>query len=260
MNSPIGGARARPVVADAGYGDNALFRLGLTAAAIPYVVAVKASTSAYPADAFPDSPPLRPAGAGPRRPATGQDRHLAKLALSPPGAGRLRRSPGATAPGPTGQPDRGHEIPLPRPAVGPPTAHRPAATTEPCPRPGCSPNGRRRREPTDYWLSNLPADTRLARTGPAGENPLAHRTRLPRTQNRPRPGPLRGPLLARLAPPRHPRHRRPPLHHQATPRTQKPLGQPEPVRGPQGTPTDPHLTARHAAPTANTPPNLTKYY
>ena len=53
------------------------------------------------------------------------------------------------------------------------------------------------------------------RTGPAGQDPLADRARLPRTQDRPRPGPLRGPLLHRLAPPRHPRHRRPPVPHRA---------------------------------------------
>ena len=50
-------------------------------------------------------------------------------------------------------------------------------------------------------------------TRPPGQDPLAHRTRLPGTENRPRTGPLRGPLLDRLAPPRHPRHRRPPLPH-----------------------------------------------
>ncbi len=50
-------------------------------------------------------------------------------------------------------------------------------------------------------------------TRAVGEDALADRTRLPRTQTRPRPGPLRGPHLARLAPPRHPRHRCPGLSH-----------------------------------------------
>src|SRR6266702_8254088 len=40
--------------------------------------------------------------------------------------------------------------------------------------------------------------------GPAGEDPLADRTRLPRTQNRPGHRPPRRPLVRRLAPPRHP--------------------------------------------------------
>jgi hypothetical protein len=37
------------------------------------------------------------------------------------------------------------------------------------------------------------------------------------TQKRPGPGPLRRPLLARLAPPRRPRDRRPRLPHRTTP-------------------------------------------
>ena len=39
------GLPARPVVADAGYGDATEFRLGLQARGLPYVVAVKATTS-----------------------------------------------------------------------------------------------------------------------------------------------------------------------------------------------------------------------
>src|SRR6266540_4826902 len=53
--------------------------------------------------------------------------------------------------------------------------------------------------------------------GPAGEDPVAGRTRLPRTEHRPRPGPLRGPLVRRLAPPRHPRRARPGVLHPAAP-------------------------------------------
>jgi SRSO17 transposase len=46
----------RPVVvADIGYGDNALFRQGLTAAGWPYVVAVKGSPRAHPARAVPQA-------------------------------------------------------------------------------------------------------------------------------------------------------------------------------------------------------------
>ena len=41
------------------------------------------------------------------------------------------------------------------------------------------------------------------RTRPAGQDPLADRARLPRAETRPRPGPLRRPILDRLAPPRH---------------------------------------------------------
>ena len=50
------GLAARPVVADAGYGDTTGFRLGLHERGLPYVVAVKATTSAYPAQAEPTVP------------------------------------------------------------------------------------------------------------------------------------------------------------------------------------------------------------
>src|SRR3954453_8745223 len=55
------------------------------------------------------------------------------------------------------------------------------------------------------------------RAGAAGQDPLADRTRLPRGKDRPRAGPLRGPHLHRLAPPRHPGHRRLAVsHHSAS--------------------------------------------
>lgn len=60
------------------------------------------------------------------------------------------------------------------------------------------------------------------RAGAVGEDALAHRTRLPRAQTRSRPGPLRGTHLARLAPPRHPRHRRPSLPHPQAARPKSP--------------------------------------
>jgi SRSO17 transposase len=51
-----GAGGARPVVAaDIGYGDNALFREGLTAAGWQYVVAVKGSPRAHPAGAAPEA-------------------------------------------------------------------------------------------------------------------------------------------------------------------------------------------------------------
>jgi SRSO17 transposase len=42
-----------PVVADAGYGEATAFRLELTERHIPYVVAVKATTTAHPGEAVP---------------------------------------------------------------------------------------------------------------------------------------------------------------------------------------------------------------
>jgi SRSO17 transposase len=47
------GLPARPVVADAGYGEITGFRLGLESRGLEYVVAVQAATSAYPASAVP---------------------------------------------------------------------------------------------------------------------------------------------------------------------------------------------------------------
>jgi SRSO17 transposase len=54
------GLPARPVVADAGYGDAAGFRLGLQQRGLPYVLAVKAATSVYPAQAVPELLPYTP--------------------------------------------------------------------------------------------------------------------------------------------------------------------------------------------------------
>jgi DDE superfamily endonuclease len=51
------GLAQRPVVADAGFGDCTEFRLGLEARGLTYVVAVKSTTSAYPAAAEPAAPP-----------------------------------------------------------------------------------------------------------------------------------------------------------------------------------------------------------
>ena len=77
-------------------------------------------------------------------------------------------------------------------------------------------------EPTDYWLSNLPAGHPHRRTRPAGQDQMADRARLPRAEDRPGPGPLRGPLLHRLAPPRHPRRPRPGVLHHAPDRPKSP--------------------------------------
>jgi hypothetical protein len=81
----------------------------------------------------------------------------------------------------------------------------------------------RRRGRADRLLDDRPARHHPGRrSGAVGEDALAHRTRLPRTQTRPGPGPLRGPHLARLAPPRHPRPRRPSLPHPAAARPKSP--------------------------------------
>ena len=48
------GLRPPVAVADAGYGEITAFRLGLTNRSIPYVLAVKSSTTAHPADRVPE--------------------------------------------------------------------------------------------------------------------------------------------------------------------------------------------------------------
>jgi SRSO17 transposase len=61
---------ARPVVAaDAGYGDNTMFRLELEQRGWQYVVAVKGTTSAYAGDARPATPARRGGPGRPARPA-----------------------------------------------------------------------------------------------------------------------------------------------------------------------------------------------
>lgn len=64
------GVPPAPVVADAGYGDTTAFRDALTATGLPYVVGVKADTTARPAanvrTADRDAPPPAPQAAGRR--------------------------------------------------------------------------------------------------------------------------------------------------------------------------------------------------
>jgi SRSO17 transposase len=60
----VWGHRPPLICADAGYGEITDFRLGLTEREIPYVVAVKSSTSVYPADANPEL--MNYNGRGPR--------------------------------------------------------------------------------------------------------------------------------------------------------------------------------------------------
>lgn len=144
-----------------------MFRLELTRRSIPRVMAVKASTSAYPADASPNSPNALAPGAGPACPATDRTRPAWPNSQWPPVADRrmATRRQGT------------HRLLALRPA-------RQDAGQDPC---------------------------------QAGKNPVAHRIRLPRTENRARPLPLRGTVLPGLPPPRHPRVCGPPVHHQETP-------------------------------------------
>jgi SRSO17 transposase len=74
---------ARPVVvSDIGYGDNALFREGLTAAGWRYVVAVKGSPRAHPAGAIPQARPYGGLGQPPKPAYPGPPVSLRELAIS----------------------------------------------------------------------------------------------------------------------------------------------------------------------------------
>jgi SRSO17 transposase len=156
------GLDPRPVVADAGYGDSTEFRLGLEARGLPYVLAVKATTSAYAADAEPVTPPYSGRG---RPPLPGYPEDPSTLAALALGARRraLRRVTWR------------HGT---RKSTGNPTAAmtsrflalrvRPANRGIPRDTDGSLPEcwliaewPPGRSEPTDYWLSNLPADTPL---------------------------------------------------------------------------------------------------
>src|SRR3954453_15661044 len=201
------------VVAHAGYGTIAAFRDGLTARGRAWVVQVQGVLSAYPDSAVPALVP----SSGRGRPSRPRYRS-APIALRARAGRRPRRGPAGHLA--AGLP-RAHALPL-RGAAGPPGRAPPGR-----------PTGRRRlaaggvaagRMATGgrrahRLLALLPARGHAAgRAGRAGQDPLADRARLPRTEDRPRIGPLRGPHLHRLAPARHPGHRRPAVPHPAAQR------------------------------------------
>jgi SRSO17 transposase len=156
------GLPARPVVGDAGYGDATEFRRGLAARGLSYVVAVKGTTSAYPVDAAPCAPPYSGRGRPPTPRYRDEPTSLAELALA---AGRQalhqvtwRHGSRNNARNPTAA-MRSRFLAL---------RVRPANRDIPCNPDGSLdecwllaewPPGES--EPTDYWLSNLPADTPL---------------------------------------------------------------------------------------------------
>ena len=218
------GGGARPVpMADAGYGDITAFRLELADRGWPYVVAVKGAASAYIGDAEPVAPARRSGpGRPPRRAYPGPLASLRQLAIAHAGTiGQVtwrqgtRATPGNPAASMTSQ----------FLAIRVRPANRDIPRAPDGSLPDCWllaewPSGAD--EPTDYWLSTLPAGHSHRRTGRAGEDPLADRARLPRAHARARPRPLRGPLLPGLAPPRHPRRPRPGLLHHDQDRPKSP--------------------------------------
>jgi SRSO17 transposase len=156
------GLADRPVVADAGYGDITAFRLGLDERGLEYVVAVTPTTSAHPAQAVPEvractgrgRPPL------PRYPEAASN--LKALALA---AGRRALRPVTWRYGTkktNGNPTAKMRSRFMALRVRPANRDIPRGSDASLPEcwllvewpPGTD-------EPTDYWLSTLPADTPL---------------------------------------------------------------------------------------------------
>lgn len=156
------GLPQRPVVADAGYGDAAEFRLGLTERGLTYVLAVRADATAHPAEAVPATAAWTGNGRppGPRY----QDKpvDLKTLAMNAGrSAGRfvVWRHGSKKSPGNPAASMRSRFLAL---RVRPASRNIPRAADGTLPEcwllaewPPGEP------EPTDYWLSTLPADIRL---------------------------------------------------------------------------------------------------
>jgi SRSO17 transposase len=151
-----------PVVSDSGYGDITEFRLGLDQRGLPYIVAVKPTTSAYPTDAVPTAPPYGGRGRPPVPRYRDDPTNLAGLALAG-GRRALRRvtwrhGTRRNSANPTAAMRSRFMALRVRPA------NREIPRNADGSLPECWllvewPPGEP--EPTDYWLSTLPADTPL---------------------------------------------------------------------------------------------------
>ena len=156
------GLPQRPVVADAGYGDNTTFRLGLEARGLPYVVAVRAPPAPTRAPPRRRSRPITAAAAR-RSPATAGaaatcEDQVVTAGRRPGRPVTWRQGTRRTPRNPTAAMRSGSS----RCGSAPPTATSPAPPTAACPNACCPAEWPPAdAEPTDYWLSNLPADTRL---------------------------------------------------------------------------------------------------
>jgi SRSO17 transposase len=156
------GLPIRPVVTDAGYGDATEFRRGLAARDLPYVVAVKGTTSAYPADVTPSAPPYTGRGRPPTPRYRDEAATLTGLALA---AGRRALHRVTWRHGShhnTGNPTaamRSRFLALRVRPANRDIPRNPDGSLDECWLIAEWPPGED--EPTDYWLSNLPADTPL---------------------------------------------------------------------------------------------------
>ena len=151
------------VVADAGYGDTTGFRLGLEERSIPYVLAVKGSTSAYPAGAVPETVPTTPGRGRPSAPRYRKKASsLRELATA---AGRKELHQATWRHGTKAGPGNRTAAMKSRFLA---LRIRPANRDIPLSPDGTLPEAWMLAEwppnepaPTDYWISDLPADTLL---------------------------------------------------------------------------------------------------
>jgi SRSO17 transposase len=157
------GHRPPVLVADAGYGQVAEFRLALSERDIRYVLATTSVTTAHPGDAVPTTRPY--AGIGkhptPRYPDPARTLKDLTMAAGPAATQRVRWRTGSRTDrdNPTGE-LAGHFLAL---RVRPAGRAIPRADDGTLPEcwllaewpPGAS-------EPSDYWLSDLPADTPIS--------------------------------------------------------------------------------------------------
>jgi SRSO17 transposase len=156
------GLPQRPVVADAGYGDATEFRLGLTERGLTYVLAVSPTATAHPAQAVPVTQVWAGNGRppGPRYPDKPMDlKTLVTTAGRSTGRFVVWRHGSRKSPGNPTARMRSRFIAL---RVRPANRNIPRGTDGSLPEcwllaqwPPGEP------EPTDYWLSTLPADSRL---------------------------------------------------------------------------------------------------
>lgn len=151
-----------PVVFDSGYGDITAFRLGLEDRDLPYVAAVSGDPSAYPGDAVPELPEYSGSGRRPHPRYREKPSSLRALALT---AGRRhlrqvtwREGSRKTSLNPSAK-MRSRFMALPV---------RPANRDIPRGSDGSVPERlllvewpTREAEPTNYWITNLPATTPL---------------------------------------------------------------------------------------------------
>lgn len=219
------GLAPQVIVADAGYGQNNAFRQALTDRGLDFVVAVRADESAHPYDAVPTAPAWSGNG---RKPAARYRTKALSLKGLAAESGRKAYRQATWRKGSQGPMRSRFRVQSVRPAGVAARTHAMAQAGGSSAWDGVLPalallsewpTGQKTL--TDYWLTNLPADTPLRYLVRLADA-LADRARLPRDETRPGPGPLRRPHLAWLAPPRRPGHRSSRLPHPPPPRPKSP--------------------------------------